>query len=277
MSNEHDLFLLWRTPQDVRFTRLAAGEQHIGRVLMNRPVSDMDVVWTGSHFIVVGVDATEQTVYGILLDRTNGAPVAPEVPLVKADYSASLARNANTILLRYTYGGLDHARRLTQTGQLVSDDEWFPGRDRHGILVARGSGFLDVTPKDGTMTVTTFDSNGALQAQTTLPRRDGAILGIAAASSPTDSLIVYGSSEGVVSGARVRPDGVVGVPFTITCGNALSQPATTVIWDGVTYDVAYTDTMSGETKILRVDAAGNRATAYEPPATSTAGFLAWPL
>jgi hypothetical protein len=103
-TNGRDFFLIWPGAENLRMARLVEGEKRVGKPILDMEgVSDFDVVWTGTHFLVTAegdVQGEGHLTMGRLLDA-NGDPAGEPIEYGFGIHRPRLAFNGTWFVMLY--------------------------------------------------------------------------------------------------------------------------------------------------------------------------------
>jgi hypothetical protein len=140
-------FLFWGE-KPLYVTRLIAGERHLGRLVLDNTIGEVDAVWIGDRFLVAGAVSR-----GSRIDIV-GRFVTPDgkgdgdpFTIAQNARSPRLAFDGTTILMMYSASGAN-AVVLSRQGRFA------------GFVQRIGDGFLDLTAGRGRFAAVTTEGSG---------------------------------------------------------------------------------------------------------------------
>jgi len=252
-TNGTDAFVFLWDVNGIRVARVDAAPR-IARLVLPFAVTSshlFDVVWTGSHFLVVAVDRTRSyEIWGRLVDR-DGRP-AGEPFLIGAGIFPALAFNGRYVLMIHSHGGENQSTVLLPDG---SPSAFAPQQLPNPLSVERaavtsnGSRFAAVVPRGGfgAAAFVLFDENGQILTQQTLADEvswaiasDGSRFLALHAHAYTSALWLFDS------------DGALRATHTLLDAEPLFYRDPLAIWSGTRWVVSRV--ASNEGQVLELDA-----------------------
>ncbi|HYO78468.1 MAG TPA: hypothetical protein VE010_18555, partial [Thermoanaerobaculia bacterium] len=236
VSNGREFFLFWRTGNNVRLTKLIAGDRRGGRHVMSK-VDDMDVTWTGSHFLVVG--SLQGTIHGQLVDASGEPEGSPFV--IGSGSMPRLAASANGVLMVYADTELKGAM-LTPRGTMVAPAQ-LPASLVNGYAVtSNGTGFAVAIGEPSFIEVVMLDGAGRHTSRTVAYNAPRPVVSVDVASNGDGYLLAWSTYGEQKKALRLDADGTARAPVTFeeptqgeTAGGVVDAA-----WTGVNWAVAYT-------------------------------------
>jgi hypothetical protein len=259
-SDGRNGFLFWLDEDRVSVVRID-GEERVSKLVFPFPISsdnDFDAVWTGSHFLVVGMNLG----YDLIAQRidSSGDPVGPSIQLAENGLWPRLAFNGRNALLMYVLGGEGVVTRLltpwgTPAGaESVLEPALLSSSELH--LASNGEGFAAIVPQGAYNPESLFvlDANGQRVAHQTLdnPRAawsltsNGSRYFAVSAHSGKSNAQLFERDGTLAARADLQPAGVTQRVYRF--------PA--AAWTGSRWLVALQMESGTRTRLLEVDAAG---------------------
>ncbi|HEX8254385.1 MAG TPA: fibronectin type III domain-containing protein [Thermoanaerobaculia bacterium] len=238
VSNGREFFLFWRTATNVRLTKLVAGDRRGGRHVMTR-VDDMDVVWTGSGFLMAGSIQNQNTIYGQLVDAS-GEPQGSAF-VIGSGRMPRLAATANGVLMVYVDGALKGAM-LTPRGTVLAPAQ-LPASQVNGYSVSsNGTGFAVAIAEPSFIEVVLLDGSGRQTSRTTAYNAFRPVVSVDVASNGDEYLVAWSAYGEQKSALQLDASGTARAPVTFeeptqgeTAGGVVEAA-----WTGANWAVAYT-------------------------------------
>jgi hypothetical protein len=173
-TNGAEAFVFLWDLNGIRVARVEAAPR-IARLVLPFAVTSsylFDVVWTGSHFLVVAVDRERSfEIWGRLVDR-HGEP-AGEPFLIGTGIFPALAFNGRYVLMIHSHGGENQSMVLLPDGSpagFAPQQLPNPLAVERAAVTSNGSRFAAVVPRGGRVAAAfvLFDENGQILTQQTL-------------------------------------------------------------------------------------------------------------
>lgn len=229
-------YLLWTTDGKVRITPTAA--RRVGRPVLD--ADSADAVWTGSHFVVVGVQSSAARYLGRLVGADGEAIGEPFTVVANAPVSQPrLAFDGRRVLLLYGTTPLK-AVHLSRDGRALEEPRNAP-IDLATVadldVAARSEEFLVALA--GQQGIATASVRNGAWTEALLPATEHPARRIATAASSSDALTIW-TNPGAAMQARVvatvpRPGDITDYTLSGTEGAS----AVDVTYDGKDYVYAY--------------------------------------
>jgi hypothetical protein len=254
-----ELYLFWATPTHVRMTRLD-GDRRAGVPVFatytagaeldgNSTSRNFDVVWTGSHFVLVAAPRP-----GVLaaqaLDRS-GRPVGPSLLIATEGASQpAIAFNGEVVLVLYARSPELRSAVLTRAAILISTDTLIASNVTGFGLTRNGAGFGAAVANPNATRLAQFDNTGRLLSSQYAGVGDLAAIAV----SPHGWLLTSGTTA-----VFIDRNGAVGPLLTID--SKADAPA--VAWNGAEWVITYGS--GDEFNVVTVDERGTRVSSRHPP------------
>ncbi|HYK00748.1 MAG TPA: fibronectin type III domain-containing protein [Thermoanaerobaculia bacterium] len=273
VSNGQELLLFWPTVSNVRVTKVVEGELRGGKSALDRSASSFSVAWNGTYFLLAA--ATSQGIEGRLFSRS-GEPVGDAFRIFNAGLGPELAWNGRSFQLLVQLDGrlysmqLDAAGRATTTAQLLFEPA--PGAHLASYDIASNRrGFAVSIASRAEVTLVVLDSEGQVVTDNTIFTSPVGHTTIANAGD--DYVAAWQAvSGGAFAMSFSSAEGRGGVILALDPGWKVTSPLS-VVWNGVSWLVAYTATPPGPAaasavRIAHLDPFAQRVERHEETAGS---------
>ncbi|HYO75633.1 MAG TPA: hypothetical protein VE010_04155, partial [Thermoanaerobaculia bacterium] len=201
VSNGRDFFLFWRTGNNVRLTKLVAGDRRGGRHVMTK-VDDMDVVWTGSGFLVAG--SIQNTIYAQLVDAS-GEPQGSRFVIANGRMPR-LAASATGVLMVYVDGGLKRAM-LTPRGTVLSAAQLPASQVKGYAVTSNGTGFAVAIAEPSFVQVVMLDDTGRQTSRAAAYNGQRPVVSVDVASNGDGYLVAWSAYSEQKQALQLDADG----------------------------------------------------------------------
>jgi hypothetical protein len=278
LSDGTDPVLFWADGRNVRMTR---GVNTVSRAVLANDAAEagFDAVWTGTHFLVVGV-TQESFVHRIVGRRVsrNGTLLGEQFTIAEGR-NPRLAFNGDDVLLLFVpWGTLDvSAFLLTPNGRPAEAGPRSIGITAHGriAVASNGNTFAAVIPRDREPRIVVFDRDGHVTSESVLGDY-GLSASIASDGSRYLAVAACASAGlcGPVYARMVEPDGTLGAPVTLDPPFPQDPSA---VWSGDDWVISYvreTLTTRPTMQLLHLDPEGRTITKRSEVPSGAASSLA---
>jgi hypothetical protein len=237
-TNGVDFFAVWGARENVRFTRVADNERRVAKpVFEGRDVRELDLVWTGTYFIVMA--ESEKDIIGRILDA-KGDAVSDVFTLRENAHTPRLAWDGQHVMVLFQVDTpiqyQIHALRLRPAAVPVELNSTFlsfsPGPADLDIA-SNGTTFAAIATTSSETKITILNGAGAIVRQVVGPGGGDASI----ASNGSDYLAVS-AFQNFLETTVIRANGAVEPPVAYpVSGGTTSAPS--VAWNGNEYVVSY--------------------------------------
>lgn len=250
-SNGTDFYAVWAGPGNVRFTRIVDNERRVAKWVFDaKNVADLDVVWTGTYFVIVA--ESDGALVGRILDW-RGDPVSETFTLREDGFTPRLAFDGTNVMVIYQsfmpMGWQVFSLRLRpapipvelENPQLITHAP----EKAHLDIASNGEGFAAVVATATETKVTMLTRAGTVARQVVGPGG-----GNAAITTNGSDYFAVTAYDHFLEGTVVRQNGAVEPPvaYSVT-GEEVSAPS--VVWTNGAYEVAFLS-KSGSATTARV-------------------------
>lgn len=264
-------FVFWSTLRDVRVTKVVEGQNRSGEVLFAEQ-SAFDAAWTGRHFLAVTTVSVQSRprVIGRLVDA-QGNPAGEPFLILDEALAPRIAAGHGAVLMVYESTSNDtRAVLLTPDGKTSTTPVTLAPTHTRRAVTANASGFAAVTSDTQAITATTFDAQGRVVVQSSLPR-PGNYVDVSMASRGPRSLVVW-SDVDRIEAAILEGNGTFGTPLLVdnvppTPLDPIYPTSASAVWNGNGWSVAYqAGRQSPRMRVAHLDSAAQAVVSREETA-----------
>lgn len=258
-SDGRDFYAFWWSDSNIRMTRVTPGERRAGRPVVSDAYELSDVLWTGTHFLIV----VHQN------GRVAGQFVSPEgerlggpFPIATGAYMVRVATNRSRIVALYEKGETRDAvwsATLTTRGALVETRQLLPATTDEYVhsryaIASNGDGFAAVVLRRDKDRLLTFDGTGEVRSIETF----GAGGTAATMASDGTGYLVAATTAGTNTITRVGADGTMHDTVTLEESGTVTSLVHTA--DGWLASLV----ADGRVQVVHLDPSGLSVAAAEP-------------
>jgi hypothetical protein len=244
-TNGKDAFVFWSVPgQTMYATKLAAGERHIGRPVLDlSPYSGgFDAAWTGDHFLVAGTitksSALASTDIVIRNVDRNGTATGEPFTILEHAYQPQLAVNGKTALLLSIQTVEPYGLQslvLDQNGHPLGAPQFVTLATSLNAVASNSTRTAAVVTTAGGTLVMMFDENGRIVSNRTW---SAGRFTSAMASDGSRFLATGVANDGSATATLIDARGTPQRTFAMD--SAFAQTIAGTTWTGSKWMVAYT-------------------------------------